>query len=123
MDFPILLFWCSWVFAFFLLFVVENSLVGQLQKHGLLGTNNTSGSIDLKQALGHRFPNTTFEMNEKAAILYALAVGEALQNQVDPEALKYTFEGADEFSALPTMGKPNKKKERKKETSKELISL
>ena len=58
--------------------------------------------IDVDQALGYRFPESSTEYDERDLALYALGVG-AAQDPTDEKALRYVYEGAaGGMKALPT---------------------
>jgi len=61
-------------------------------------------NVDLKLALSHKFEGIACPYTERDTILYALGVGESLENPLDDSALKFTYENHPEFAALPTMG-------------------
>lgn len=74
-------------------------ILGNLESKSLGGNEY----IDVDAALGHEFPPQTSSYDEKDLALYALGVG-AGQDALDPGELKYVYENASDFAALPSFG-------------------
>eukprot|EP01112_Ceratiomyxa_fruticulosa_P015534 TRINITY_DN4574_c0_g1_i9.p1 TRINITY_DN4574_c0_g1~~TRINITY_DN4574_c0_g1_i9.p1 ORF type:complete len:135 (+),score=18.52 TRINITY_DN4574_c0_g1_i9:76-480(+) len=60
-------------------------------------------SIDVQQALSHKFTPLTTTLTEKDVILYALSIGEGY-SPTSSENLKFTYEHHPEFSTIPSLG-------------------
>ncbi len=74
-------------------------ILGNLESKALGGNE----LIDVDTALGYEWPPQTSTYDEKDLTLYALGVG-AGQNALDAGELKYVYENAGDFAALPTFG-------------------
>jgi len=70
-----------------------------LSKCGCVGPND---SVNVAQALAHKFEPSTTTYTERDVILYSLGVGEG-RDATDPRTLRFTYENHIEFSPLPTM--------------------
>jgi 3-hydroxyacyl-CoA dehydrogenase/3a,7a,12a-trihydroxy-5b-cholest-24-enoyl-CoA hydratase len=74
-------------------------ILGNLESKSLGGNE----FIDVDTALGYELPPQHSSYDEKDLTLYALGVG-AGQNPLDRAELKYVYENAGDFAALPTFG-------------------
>jgi len=74
-------------------------ILGNLESKSLGGNE----FIDVDTALGYELPPQHSSYDEKDLTLYALGVG-AGQNPLDKDELKYVYENASDFAALPTFG-------------------
>ncbi len=63
-----------------------------------------SENVDLDKALAHRFAPNKQSYTEKEVALYALAIGAAAVDPIDPKELQFVYENSPTFRALPTMG-------------------
>lgn len=72
-------------------------ILGNLETKALGGND----LIDVDTALGYEFSPRESSYDEKDLALYALGVG-AGQSALDPGELKYVYENAGDFAALPT---------------------
>ncbi|MDB4943604.1 MAG: Oxidoreductase, short chain dehydrogenase/reductase family [Labilithrix sp.] len=73
-------------------------ILGNLQSKSLGGNE----FIDVDAALGHELPPQTSSYTEKDLTLYALGVGAGQHGE--SADLKYTYENAPDFAAIPTFG-------------------
>jgi acyl dehydratase len=61
-------------------------------------------SADPSKVVGYKFDDIPFDYTEKDTCLYALGVGAGRQGPVSDVELSRTYENAENFVALPTMG-------------------
>lgn len=81
----------------------SGAVVSFLNQRDSLKSNNTSGSVDLNQALGYTAPPVETVLTDRDTILYALAIG-AAKDQMDPKELQFTYENSNPFKAIPSIG-------------------
>lgn len=67
------------------------------------GKAKSNADVDVQKVLSHKFEPFPFTYTERDVILYALGIG-AAANPWDPKELQFTYEGASDFSVIPTFG-------------------
>lgn len=73
------------------------------QKTGGKKAKSGGADVDVAKAMAADFPETKYSYTEKEVVLYNLGIG-AASDPLDRSELNFCYEGAENFSVIPTFG-------------------